>query len=334
MKNFTAQQRFLPYRRIAATAAVIVSATLVITGCSSNAGTAPTGKASSKLGTVVMINPDPGSAPWQAIANCFTSEAKKEGVVSKVVGSSGTAYNVPATLELLQQQTALHVSAIALNHSGGAATLAPAIKTARNDGIYIASMESGDALTDRNFDTGISVPVYAAMVAKRITGLPGTKNVGILSIDEEGTSKEFLDTLNADLKSDASVHFVQTVLDNGDPTKDADVVGGMLSAHPNINIIVTDNPGQVVGVSTAIKEKGLQGKTQVLGISLDAPTEAALNDGTAQAIAVQNLCDVGTFAVDNFAALAAGKAVKKDYPVGLEWATKDNYKTLDPKVWG
>jgi ABC-type sugar transport system substrate-binding protein len=302
-----------------------------MTACSSpGSGADATGSAD----TIVLINPAPGSPAWQSIADCFESEAEAKGVTADVVGTSGTAYDVAATVELLQQQVALGVGAIAVNHSGGADTLAPIIKQARDAGIFIGSLESGAAIVDRNFDAGIDIPAYARLVAERISAMPGEKKVGLLSISETGTSKIFNDELASALADDSSVEIVQTVLDNGDPTKDADLVNGMLSAHPEITVIVTNNPGQIAGVSTAIKEQSLVGKTTAIGISLDESTQAALDDGTADAIAVQNLCQVGIDTVDAFVALQNGEEVTGDFPVDLKWVEKSDWRDLDTSVWG
>lgn len=280
-----------------------------------------------------MINPAPGTAAWQSIQKCFTSEAAKKGVTAKIVGSSGDDFDISQTLELIQQAVADNVSAIAVLTSGGAATLEPAIQQARAKGIYVATMESGDATLDRNFDVGIDIPGYADKMAALIKSMPGQKNVGILSINLTGTSKIFLDEMEKVLAADPHVKIEDTVLDNGDVTVDADQVSGMLTAHPDINVVVTDNPGQIAGTATAIKEVGLLGKTRAIGISLDANTESALESGAAADIAVQRTCDVGQQAIDGFVDLSEGKAVPKNIPVTLEWATKNNWRSFDPSIW-
>jgi ribose transport system substrate-binding protein len=324
-------------RGIFVAAVAVTAAGLALSGCGSASGAgSAAGSANSpgkKLGVVEMINPAPGAAAWQSIQRCFTSEAAKKGVTAKVVGSSGDNFDISQTLELIQQAVADKVGAIAVLTSGGASTLASAIQQARAKGVYVATMESGDATPDRNFDVGINIPGYADKMAALIESMPGQKNVGILSINLTGTSKIFLDEMKRALSDDAQVKIEGTVLDNGNVTVDADQVSGMLAAHPGINVIVTDNPGQIAGAATAIKEKGLTGKTRAIGISLDPNTESALENGTAAAIAVQRTCDVGQQAVDGFVDLSAGKAVPKNIPVTLEWATKGDWKSFDPNLW-
>ena len=318
---------------------LLATASLMLSGCTADnattkptgSGTAAAGKSSLKL--IEMINPAPGAAGWQIIAKCFSDEAKKEGIPAKVVGASGTNFDVPATLDLFQQAVADGANAIAINTSGGAPTFEPVIQQARSKGVLVSTMTSGDATAARNFDIGLDIVSFADMVAKRIQDRKGHQNVGILTINLTGTSKIFLDEVQKDLAKDSNVTFVATVADNGDATQDVNLVGDMLTAHPDINYVITDNVGQVAGVATAIREHNLIGKTFTVGNSLDPNTEAALDSGIADAILVQKRCDIGRDTVDNYVALAEGKSVPKSIPTQMMWATKSSWHGIDQTEW-
>lgn len=339
MVNVTVRPRTRRSILLAATVS-IAAASFALAGCtpdsvpsgpSGAASVTPGGKSSLKL--IEMINPAPGADGWKMIATCFADEAKKQGITAKVVGASGTNFDVPATLDLFQQAIANGVNAIAINTSGGAPTFEPVVEQARSQGILVSTMTSGDATAARNFDIGLDIVNFADMVSKRIQHRHGHQNVGILTINLTGTSKIFLDRVQKNLAKDTNVTFVATVADNGDATKDVDLVGDMLTAHPEINYVITDNVGQVAGVATAIREHGLVGKTVTVGNSLDASTEAALDDGTADAILIQHRCDIGRKTVDNYVALAEGKSVPKSIPTQMKWATKSSWRDVDQSEW-
>lgn len=314
---------------LAATA--VASTAALLAGCSStpSAGLTAGDASTSAPKSLTMINPAPGTAAWQSIAGCFTAQAKKRGVAARVVGSPGDNFNTTKALDYFQQSVASGAGGIALNTAGGAATFESTVAAATKKGVKVATLESGDATKARTFDVGIDIPQYARKVAAQVASMPGTKHVAILTIALTGTPKIFNDTFKQAIASDPSIKLGPIVIDNGDVTKDADLAGGVLTAHPETNLIVTVNPGTTAGVVTAIKEHHALGKTSLIGISLDASSKAALQSGAASAIYVQRVCDVGTLAVDNLIAAQQGKATARDIPIRTSFATKSNYTTFD-----
>lgn len=303
------------------------------TAVGSSAGSVPaeSGSPAPPLKSIEMINPAPGTAAWDAVSSCFMAEAKKRGVSAKVVGTPGDNFNTAKALDFISQAQAAGVSGIAVNTAGGASTFEPALAAAKRKGMLVATMESGDATAARNFDVGIDIPTYARKVAALIASMPGQKNVAILTIALTGTPKIFSDTLAKAITADHSVKIVTTVPDNGDVTKDADLTGNILTAHPQTNVIVAVNVGTTAGVVTALKEHNAVGKTALVGLTLEDPAKAGLRSGAVAAVYVQHICDVGTLTVDKFIAAAQGKTVPPDIPVQTAFATKANYTTFDSK---
>jgi ABC-type sugar transport system substrate-binding protein len=304
-----------------ATGALIAAAT----GCSSS----PANGEARQLKTITMINPAPGVEAWQTVARCFQDQAEKRGVTAKVIGSSGSRQDARQTLGLVEQAVAEGTDAIILLTAGGEAVLESALAQAKSKGVLIATMESGSATKARHFDVGIDIPQFAKDVAAQIAKSPGPKNVGVLSVGLTGTPKSFNETLATSLAAVPDAKLVDIVTDNGDVTKDADLANNLLSAHPEINIIVTNAPGMMPGVETAIRERGALGEVSALALSFDDSTKAALESGAAAGVYIQRLCDVGTLGVDNFVDLAAGKKVLENIPVKAQFATKADYKTFD-----
>jgi ABC-type sugar transport system substrate-binding protein len=319
-------------RALAAGAAL----TLVLgtSACAATAGTSTStstaNDAAKVLKSIEMINPSPGDPEFQTIAGCFTAEAKRKGVAAKVVGSPGDNLNSSAALGYVQQAVADGVGAIALTTSGDATSIEPALAAARKKGVLVATMESGDATAARNFDVGIDIVQYAKNAAAQIAAMPGRKDVAILTIALSGTPKIFDDAFIQAIKSDPSVSLLDVVPDNGDVTTDADLAGEILLAHPQTNVILTVNPSSTPGVATAITEHNDVGKVHLVGLSLTPEGKSALQSGIASALYVQRICDVGTLAVEDLLAVAAGKTVPSEVPIAATFATKADYTKFGP----
>ncbi len=285
------------------------------------------------LGEITWVNPAPGVEAWQNVETCLREAADEAGVEVKVVGASGGSQDARATQRLVEQAIASGTDAISVLTAGGEAILTSTLQEAKDQGIYVATMESGSTTELRNFDVGLDIPRFAEDVAAEIAKQDGPKKVGVLSVGLTGTPKLFNDTLEEALADVEGAEIVDVVTDNGDVTKDADLVGDMLTAHPDIDYVVTNAPGMMAGVETALREKGVIGDVSAFALSFDDSTKAALESGAARGVYVQRLCDVGTLTVETFVALAAGEDVPKDVPVEAEFATKDTYESYDVN-WG
>lgn len=333
-------------RAVAVTATVVVS----VTACSSSsktgsskttpaaaAGSSTTGVSTSasasagKLKTIEFINPAPAQEAWQVTAKCFTDEAKVKGLTAKVVGTPGVNTNGSAELEFIQQATAANVGGIAATSYANGASLEPAFAAARAKGILIATMESGDATQARNFDVGLDIPKFGRDVADEIAARPGKHNVAILDPGLTGTPLIFNIAFKAEAAKKSNVTVTQIISDDGIVTKDAGLVGSLLTAHPDVTDIVAVNPGSTAGVVTAIREHGKIGKVFLTGNSKADPAKAALDSGAASAFYVQKQCDLGTLAVDNMVLASMGKTVARNIPVETSFATKANFASFDSK---
>lgn len=290
--------------------------------------------ATSKLKSITMIDPAPGQPAWDAIVKCFRSQAAAKGVKAVITGPPGaSAYNLQSLLELTQQAVASGTSAIALTTSFSAPSFDPVIKQAKAKGVFIGTMESGDASPGRNFDVGLDIMGYARDAANYVGKMSRPKNVAIVAQNLTGTPKIFIDTFKAQLARYPDAKYVTQVLDNADTTKDADLVSNLLSSHPETSIIVSANPASTAPIATAIKEAKAEGRVHLLAITRDAPGLAALEGGTAEALYVQRLCDVGTSAVDSFVALSQGKPVRSLIPVSAAYVTRTTNSKYD-SAWG
>lgn len=294
---------------------------VAVGGNAASASAAQTG-----LKSVEMISPNAGQASWQLIAKCFSKEAARLHLQAKVVGTPGVSTSTANTLNDLQQAAADGIGGVALATFSDGAAFEPAIAAARKQGLQIATMESGTASPARTFDVGLNITQYGINVAHEVASLHGNLNVGILVPGLAGTPVQFDNAFKQTIKGTPKVKLTDIVSDNGQVTNDADLVGAMLIAHPNINVVVAVNPGSTAGVVTAISEHNDIGKVSLIGNGIANPAPQALKSGAAAAFYIQNVCQVGTLAVEDMVAAAKGKQVPKDVGVPSSFATKKNYK--------
>src|SRR6185436_7045150 len=111
---------------------------------------------------------------WDAIVKCFKSEAAAQGVKAIVTGPPGaSAYNPTALRQLTEQAIDRGTSAIAVNTSFSAPSFDALIKQAKAKGMYVGTLESGEANAGRDFDVGLDITGYAKKAAEFIGKMSG-----------------------------------------------------------------------------------------------------------------------------------------------------------------
>jgi len=193
---------------------------------------------------------------------------------------------------------------------------------AKKDGMYIATLNTGDATKNQNFTVGTDYPTQGAQVAANIAKRSGQQNVGIITNAPGGIGDVIINAFNKDLPSNVKV--VATAFDNADPAKTADVAAQMLTAHPEINIIFSWEGTAVAGITTAIKEKDKVGK--VFGVVNDLTPQVVdgIKEGTIYGTSQQHFCEMAKQSVDKLVAVSKGEQVPAATDTGTTFVTKDN----------
>jgi ABC-type sugar transport system substrate-binding protein len=91
------------------------------------------------------------------------------------------------------------------------------------------------------------------------------------------------------------------------------VVEGILTAHPEVNLIWSANEGGTVGAVTAVKNAGKAGKIVVFGTDISEQMADFLlsDDNILQAVTGQKPFDIGSMAIENAVKVAKGEKVEK-----------------------
>jgi len=271
---------------------------------------------------IAFANPLPAYPVFQEADKCFNDEAKKMGIEGVTSGPTGLQMDEQFVLDRISQYIATGADGLILVPFS-AAMYEPLMKEAKAQGMYVAVMNTGDTTSVQDVELGTDYGNQGKVVAENIAKRGGDQNVIILGNQPSGVHRVFVDGFKAALAGLPNVKLIDEAYDQGDPTQTTDVVSRSLTAHPDVNVVLSWEGNAVAGITTAIKEKGLVGK--VVGVVNDVTPEvvAGLKDGTLYGTSKQNFCGMAAGAIDKIIALSKGEAVPKTVDTGIKFITAD-----------
>jgi ribose transport system substrate-binding protein len=282
-----------------------------------------TSGSSKKLSSIYFANPLPDYPVWAEANKCFANETKKLGIKGTSAGPTGLAVNNQFDLDRISQ---------AIANGAGAIVMVPLVpdqftplmKQARKKGILVATLNTGNTTSAQNVQLGTDYTHQGETIVANLAKRKGAQNLLVLGNQAGGPEGLFLKGIQAGIKKHPSVHYEGQIFDGADPTKTPDVVTSALTGHPDVNVVVTWEGTATQGVVTAIKESNDTGK--VVGVVNDLTSEsiAGLKGGQIYGISKQNFCAMASGAVQDLAALKAGKHIPKSVDTGITFVTKSN----------
>jgi rhamnose transport system substrate-binding protein len=305
----------------AAAGAVLV---LVLAACSSTTATgtpaattapttapsaAPASAAAADLGSIVMI-------PKQ-INNPYFDVAFK-GAQAAAADLGGTLTQVgPSAADATQQipfiQTAITQKAKAIIISADDATaVAPALQQAMAAGIKVVGYDSSPAKGAYNVfvnqaDTagiGKGLADMACDVAPSCTG-----EIAVLSASQTATNQNaWIAAMQTTLKDAkySKLVFDGVVYGNDDPQISTTQAQALLSAHPNLKVIVAPTTVGIVAAAQVVESKSLIGKVFVTGLGTPKGMQAFVKTGSSPEFALWNVTDLGYLAYATAVQLISG----------------------------
>ena len=273
--------------------------------------------------TIGFANPLPAYPVFQEADRCFNKAIADAGVKGLTSGPTGLQVDNQFVLDRLSQYIATGANGLILVPFDGP-MYEPILKEAKAQGIFVATLNTGDTTTTQDVELGTDYAHQGKVVAENIAKRPGQQNVVILGNQPTGVHRVFVDGFAAALKDIPNVKLVAEGYDQGDPSQDADVISRLITAHPETNVVLSWQGTAVPGIVTAIKEKGLVGK--VVGVVNDVTPEviAGLKEGTLYGTSKQNFCGMAKGAVESIIALSKGERVPKTIDTGITFVTLDN----------
>jgi ABC-type sugar transport system substrate-binding protein len=318
---------------------VAVGVILVGAGCgnatsaggASAGSTASTSNAASSaaqaLKSILFVNPLPNYPAWREIGNCMADEARKLHISFSQAGPTGGAVNAQYMLSRIQQGIADNVGSL-VTFPLSANQFRPVIEQARARHIYVATVEGANSPAGQNVDVGTSYQEFGQLAAATVAKKPGTQYVGFIALADAPPSSTFIHAFTAAAKKYPNIKIVTTQYDNGNVTNDVDIATNMMTAHPQLNMFVTNEGAATPGVIAAIKAQHKVGKVFLTTNSIYSGAAAGIHAGIVYSTLLQNMCQIGRAPVDALAKIAAGQHVPTVVNTGIKFATKADLAQL------
>ena len=186
---------------------------------------------------------------------------------------------------------------------------AAAVDAAGQAGVKIVSIDSG--VDSDQVGTYIGTDNYAAgrMAAQAaLEGVEGPMNVGVVNYDEgtaNGQERQqgALDALAESGRAQVTA-VVTTLVEAGQAQADT---AALLRAHPEINVLLAFNEPTSVGAAGAVAQLGRQEEVFLVGFDSNVATIDGLQEGSVDALIVQNPYAMGYLGVESAYMLLAGR---------------------------
>jgi ABC-type sugar transport system substrate-binding protein len=332
-------------RRWATGTAVAAGVILAVAACSNStsAGSSASGNAASASSTasssavasstppalksILFVNPLPNNPAWHEIGNCMADEAKNLHISFSQAGPTGGAVDASYMLSRIQQGIADNVGAL-VTFPLSANQFRPVIQQARAHGIYVATVEGANSAAGQNVDVGTSYQQFGQLAAATVAKKPGMQYVGFIALADAPPSSTFIQAFTDAAKSYPNIKIVTIQYDNGNVTNDVDIATNMMTAHPQLNMFVTNEGAATPGVIAAIKAQNKVGKVFLTTNSIYSGAAAGIQAGIVYSTLLQNMCQIGREPVDVLAKIAAGQHVPPVANTGIKFATKANLAQL------
>lgn len=259
--------------------------------------------------------------------------------------AAATEYNIelsitgPETEEDYETQNRMVADAVA---DGAEALVFSAIDYENNAASIDAAAESGVRIVaiDSNVDSGavqtyIGTDNYAAgqMAAQAaLDGVEGQLTVGIVNYDVSSANGQERERGAVDAFEQSGRARVAAVINTlAEAARAQADTAAMLAEHPEINVLLAFNEPTSVGAADAVEGMGLAEDVFLVGFDSNVATIDGLQDGTVDALIVQNPYAMGYLGVESAYRLLSGQGGSPEATVDTSTriVNRDNMFTMD-----
>jgi rhamnose transport system substrate-binding protein len=305
------------------TLVLLLSGAVALAGCSGTSknsaqSTAPaaggTGaadpNAALKEGLKITFLPKAVNNPYFTVAQkgsdqaaaAIKAELKATGPSEASASSQVTYINTAAQ----QKQNALVLSANDAN------AVAPALKTARSQGVKVVTFDSDAAADARDvFVNQATTQEIASIQVKMIADATGGQGeIAILSATPNATNQNaWIEIMKTELAkpANAGLKLVETAYGNDDDQTSFQKTQGLLQAHPNLKGIISPTTVGVAAAARYLSSSEYKGKVALTGLGTPNQMRDYVKDGTVKSFALWDPSKLGYLAVYAAAALASGQ---------------------------
>ena len=322
------------YVRYTLSTAIITTLAASVTACSNSTGTATAPAAAKPSGTsparpirsMLFVNPLPNYPAWKTIGQCMKAEAQKSGISFSQAGPNGNNTDSKLMLDRLQQGISSKVDAL-VTFPVSAEQFDPIFAQARAAGAYVATVEGGQT-KNQNLNAGTSFEQFGQLAAKTVAAKPGQQNVAFLTQGPTGPDATFVNAFKEAAKQYSNIKIVDTRYDSGDVTKTTDLATALMTAHAELNHLVTNEGADTPGIIAAIKQKRQVGKVFLTTNSIYSGSVEGMKAGIVYSFLLQNMCEIGKAPVDALVKLSKGESVPSNIPTPISFATAPTVDSL------
>jgi ABC-type sugar transport system substrate-binding protein len=288
--------------------ALSLAAGLILTGCGKNAGSASASApaAGGKKLTIAMLPKSKGNA-------YFLSAAKGAQKAADALGDTllfdGPTQTDPAMQNQIVENwinSGVDVIAVAAENKDALST---ALRKAQAKGIKVVSFDA-DVLPDaRTFFVNQATPEgigYALMdEAARLCNSEGEFAIITASLTA-ANQNEWKKHIDERLKTYPKMTLVDFRPSDDDKAKAQAEATTLMSAHPNLKLIMAICSPGVPGAAEAVKQAGKTGQVKVIGLGLPNENKVYVHGGVTDSVILWNTEELGYLAIAAADALAKG----------------------------
>jgi ribose transport system substrate-binding protein len=298
---------------------------LQLAGCARQGSQSPGGPAPGSQALRIAVVPK-GTAYdfWKAV-KAGAEKAGQENGAQILWNGPAKETDTAGQITILEDFITQKVDAIVMA-ACNATSLVPTIQKATDAGIPVVTIDSGvnsdlpKSLVATDNEKG------AAEAAHQLAKLIGGRGkVGLIPfVKGAATSDAREQGFKSGLKAHPALTVVSTLYSDGQSDTAMRKTEDMLTANPDLAGIFAANEPGAIGAAQVLRTRGKAGAVKLVAFDAGAPEIKGLEEGTIQALVVQNPFQMGYLGVQTAVKAKRGETVDKRIDTGVTVVTKEN----------
>lgn len=264
---------------------------------------------------------------WKTVEQGTQKAAEELGIKVTFEGPDSET-EVDKQIEMVENAITKQADAIMLAPLDNKALL-PVVQKAEEKGIPVITFDSNlDSDIQKSF-VATDNKAAGAIAAKEMAKQIGEKGKVAIVAHNEGTStaQERRDGFKEEIeKNYKDIEIVSIQYSDGDHAKALAKATDIMTANPDLKGLYATNEGAVVGVATAVKEKGKADDITLIGFDSSDQEIAFLQEKIIDGFVVQNPYNMGYLGVKAANDALEGKTVEKRIDTGATYVSLDNFE--------
>lgn len=267
---------------------------------------------------------------WKTVEQGTQKAAEELGIKVTFEGPDSET-EVDRQIEMVENAITKQAKAIMLAPLDNKALL-PVVQKAEEKGIPVITFDSDlDSDIQKSF-VATDNKAAGAIAAKEMSKRIGGKGKVAIVAHNEGTStaQERRDGFKEEIeKNHKDIEIVSIQYSDGDHALALAKATDIMTANPDLKGLYATNEGAVVGVATAVKEKGKLDDITLIGFDSSDQEIAFLKEKVIDGFVVQNPYNMGYLGVKAANDVLEGKSVEKRIDTGATYVSLDNFENDD-----